>query len=64
MGRSRNYDELRHTWEQWREVTGRVMRDDFIEFVKLSNKAASLDGKFSLLKTIFYEDFSIIVKRY
>ncbi|KAK7086686.1 hypothetical protein SK128_003261 [Halocaridina rubra] len=41
---SRNWDELRHVWDQWRDVTGKLMRDDFIRFAELSNQAAVLDG--------------------
>ncbi|XP_047488914.1 angiotensin-converting enzyme-like isoform X2 [Penaeus chinensis] len=39
-----NWEELRHAWVQWRENTGKLMREDFLRFVELSNKAATLDG--------------------
>ncbi|XP_063603044.1 angiotensin-converting enzyme-like [Penaeus indicus] len=44
LATSTNWEELRHAWVQWRENTGKLMRDDFIRFVELSNKAATLDG--------------------
>ncbi|CAL4058602.1 unnamed protein product [Meganyctiphanes norvegica] len=44
MFASTDYEELTHVWESWREVTGKIMRDDYTEFVQLSNKAAQLDG--------------------
>nr|XP_045608351.1 angiotensin-converting enzyme-like [Procambarus clarkii] len=44
MASSEDWDELRYTWEQWRENTGKLMRDDFVSFVELSNQAAVLDG--------------------
>lgn len=45
MAYSKNWAELKHTWEQWRDKTGKLMRDDFVRFVELSNKAATLDGQ-------------------
>nr|XP_027209715.1 angiotensin-converting enzyme-like [Penaeus vannamei] len=44
LATSTNWEELRHAWVEWRENTGKLMRDDFIRFVELSNKAATLDG--------------------
>ncbi|XP_037804888.1 angiotensin-converting enzyme-like [Penaeus monodon] len=44
LATSVNWEELRHAWVEWRESTGKLMRDDFIRFVELSNKAATLDG--------------------
>ncbi|KAG0694354.1 Angiotensin-converting enzyme [Chionoecetes opilio] len=44
MASSTNWDELRYVWEEWRDKSGKLMRDDFVRFVELSNKAATLDG--------------------
>ncbi|XP_064079471.1 angiotensin-converting enzyme-like [Macrobrachium nipponense] len=44
MASSEDWEELRYVWDQWREVSGKLMREDFIQFVELSNKAAALDG--------------------
>lgn len=44
MASSTNWDELKYVWEEWRDNTGKLMRKDFVRFVELSNKAATLDG--------------------
>ncbi|GBM64390.1 Angiotensin-converting enzyme [Araneus ventricosus] len=41
---SRNDAELKHVWSQWRDVTGKVMKDKFLRYVELSNEAACLNG--------------------
>lgn len=45
MKTSKDYDELKHVWSQWRDVTGKKVRSEFLEYVKLSNEAAKLNGK-------------------
>ncbi|CAG0883552.1 unnamed protein product, partial [Darwinula stevensoni] len=40
MASVRDADELQWIWEQWREATGKKMREIFSEFVDLSNEAA------------------------
>ncbi|KAJ8384193.1 hypothetical protein AAFF_G00207410 [Aldrovandia affinis] len=44
MAESRDYDELLFAWEGWRNVSGRILRDDYKEYVKFANKAARLNG--------------------
>lgn len=44
MKTSKDYDELKHVWSQWRDVTGKKVRSEFLEYVKLSNEAAKLNG--------------------
>ena len=39
------YDELSYVWEGWRNATGRVMRDQFKEYVDISNEVARANGK-------------------
>ncbi|GFY78990.1 angiotensin-converting enzyme, partial [Trichonephila inaurata madagascariensis] len=41
---SRNYAELKHIWAQWRDVTGKKMKDKFLRYIELSNDAACLNG--------------------
>lgn len=41
---SRNEEELRHVWTQWRDVTGKPMKKLYERFVELSNEAAKLNG--------------------
>jgi hypothetical protein len=43
MGRSRDWDELQHSWIEWRRLTGQKMRDLFEQVVELSNQAAQLN---------------------
>jgi len=40
---SRNEEELRHVWTQWRNVTGKAMKEHYQRFVQLSNQAAKLN---------------------
>ncbi|KAM4622364.1 angiotensin-converting enzyme [Discoglossus pictus] len=44
MAKSRDYDELLFAWKGWRDSSGKKMRDKFIKYVGLSNKAAQLNG--------------------
>jgi peptidyl-dipeptidase A len=47
MATSTNYTELEYVWTQWREEAGKPVRQQYIEFVALNNKAATLNGKFT-----------------
>ncbi|XP_064084729.1 angiotensin-converting enzyme-like [Macrobrachium nipponense] len=44
MSTSRNPDELRYVWRAWRDVAGKPLRNKYIRFVELTNKAALLNG--------------------
>ena len=44
MATSSDWDELEFYWNQWREKTGNLMRDSYLEFAQLSNDAAVNDG--------------------
>ena len=39
-----SYNELAYAWEGWRNATGRVMIDDFKEYVDISNEVAKANG--------------------
>ncbi|XP_054156845.1 angiotensin-converting enzyme-like [Oppia nitens] len=43
MAESDDYDELQEVWVNWRDATGSKMRDDFIKYYELGNKAAKLN---------------------
>lgn len=45
MAASKNPNELKYFWEEWRKATGYRLRTLFTEYVKLSNKAATLNSK-------------------
>nr|QDC23064.1 angiotensin-converting enzyme isoform 1 [Cupiennius salei] len=42
--KSRDYNELKHVWTDWRKITGRKMKSEFLKYVRLSNEAALLNG--------------------
>jgi peptidyl-dipeptidase A len=44
MSNSSDYDELKWTWQQWRDKSGKLMRDGYKKYVELSNKAAKLNS--------------------
>lgn len=44
MATSTNYSELEYVWVQWRNVAGRTVRKQYLEFVDLNNKAAKANG--------------------
>jgi peptidyl-dipeptidase A len=46
MSSSENFDELKWTWEQWHEKSGKLMRDDYKPYVELLNKAAKANSEF------------------
>jgi len=45
MATSRDWEELTWAWREWRNQTGRKMKTNYAEFVKIHNKAARLNGK-------------------
>ena len=44
MATSRNEEQLKHVWTQWRNVTGRPIKKLYERYVHLSNQAAKLNG--------------------
>jgi len=44
LAKSRDHEELEYYWTQWREVSGKKMKDKYKEYVDLTNKAAVLNG--------------------
>ena len=45
MERSRDYDRLLHTWEEWREASGAAMPRSYQQFVQLANEAAQANSE-------------------
>ena len=43
MSTSKNYTELTEAWLNWRDASGKKMRQDFITYYTLGNKAAKLN---------------------
>ena len=56
---NRQYEELQWYWDQWREVTGKVYREEFLQYVDLQNQAAQANSKFQyrLIKIIFSYEY-------
>ncbi|XP_058812773.1 angiotensin-converting enzyme-like [Topomyia yanbarensis] len=44
MADSDDYDKLLYVWREWRDKTGRLMKNDYVEYVHLMNKAAGIAG--------------------
>lgn len=44
MSKSRDFDELKHVWTKWHEQSGGKMRQQYQQFVELSNEAARLNN--------------------
>lgn len=44
MAVSEDFDELAYIWKEWRDASGKNMRDDYKVYVELSNKAAAMNG--------------------
>jgi len=52
MSRSRDWNELQHTWIEWRRRTGQKVRDMFEQLVDVSNQAALLNSTFLILNYV------------
>jgi len=59
MKKSRDYNELKYAWKGWYEAAGRPIKDQYEEFVALSNKASKGDGKYRKPISIFLTIFDI-----
>lgn len=46
MASSNNYEELEHIWTEWHDKSGRLMREDYGQYVELMNKVADANGIF------------------
>lgn len=44
LAESRDFDELKYLWQSWHEKSGRLMRDDYKNYVTLLNLAARANG--------------------
>ena len=44
MATNRNYDELSYYWEQWREISGKMLLSDYPLYSELINLAAHDNG--------------------
>lgn len=44
MGSSEKFEEMKWTWEQWHEKSGKLMKEDYKSYIELMNKAATANG--------------------
>uniref|UniRef100_A0A646QF91 Angiotensin-converting enzyme n=1 Tax=Hemiscolopendra marginata TaxID=943146 RepID=A0A646QF91_9MYRI len=44
LANSEDYDELLHVWVEWRNASGKKMRQKYLEFVDLENESSRLNG--------------------
>lgn len=44
LAKSRDYDELKYLWTQWRDHSGKLMRSDYKNYVQLMNELAKENG--------------------
>ena len=40
-----SWEELAYIWEQWRDATGRKMRNEFKEYIDIYNEAANANSE-------------------
>ena len=61
MRKSRDPEELKYYWEQWREVSGKQIKEMYSEYVDMYNEAAKLNGfkDASIMKVDPYDTFEI-----
>ena len=61
MRTSRDPDELKHVWVEWRKVSGQKFRGTFEQYVALSNEAATLNSEYgSVVRYMLHFDVKII----
>lgn len=58
MARSRDWDELQHTWVEWRRQTGQYVKDLYDQMVDLTNEAAKLNSKSNALTFLILRRYS------
>jgi peptidyl-dipeptidase A len=44
LAHSTDFDEQKYIWEEWREVSGRLMREQYKVYIEKNNLAATLNG--------------------
>lgn len=43
LANSSNWDQLKEVWVNWRDASGKKMKDKYITYYQLGNKAATLN---------------------
>lgn len=55
MATSRDYNELKYAWKGWYEAAGRPIKNDYKDFVELSNIASMADGDLLFFMLFLFE---------
>ena len=42
---NRSWEELAYYWQEWRNKSGKLMRDSFIEYLAIENEAAEANSE-------------------
>lgn len=63
MAESRDYDELLFAWKGWRDAAGKILRQDYEQYVELANKAATLNGM-TLQSNSWDSPWSLLLEKY
>jgi len=56
MSSSRDYEELKYVWSQWRDASGAKMRSNYQNYVSLSNQAAQANGNRPVVKQLKFKN--------
>lgn len=56
--KSRNFDELKYLWTEWRNQTGPLMRDNYEIYVNLMNRVATENG-FKNAAELWQDEFEV-----
>ena len=60
MAKSRDWDELQHTWLEYHHKVGREMRDGYLQLIDLMGEVAQANSKCTLLLCNFNISHGII----
>ena len=55
MATSTDYEELEYIWTEWHKEAGKPIREQYLEFVSLNNKAAVLNGTSRSILLAFHQ---------
>jgi hypothetical protein len=52
LSKSRDPEELKHVWLEWRNAVGPKCRELYQEYVQLSNLAATMNSEYLVIKPL------------
>lgn len=60
MEKSRNENELRYVWSEWREKVGPPVRNTFMRYLDLANQAAERHGEYYIITIIIVDRLMLL----